>query len=114
MEWSNVVLWSVFIICTTTIIGFIIKCYEKFKLSKISFEQSEKLEDKKQVNALALIEARKESEPKESLALTADKLEKMVKDLNEKIKTADDTTKQNLEKAKAQIEIYEKFLNKKA
>ncbi|MCO5232212.1 MAG: hypothetical protein M9888_00585 [Chitinophagales bacterium] len=110
MEWSNVTLWSVISICTTVIIGFIIKCAEKSKMSKLSFEQSKTLEDKKQANALELIKKRKPEINQEPI----DALNKKMSELEEKIKEANDQTKNELEKAKAQIEIYEKFLNKKA
>lgn len=114
MEWSNVALCSVITICATVIIAFIVKCREKLKMDKLSFEQNEKLEDKKQANAKELICMRNAEKPKEDLSQKVAELNQIVKELNEKIKAADDTTKQNLEKAKAQIEIYEKFLNKKA
>ena len=106
MEWSNVTLYSVIAICTTVIVSFIIKCCEKFRLSKQNFEQNDKLEDKKQTNALALIEKRKPEINQEKI----DELNNKIIELEKKMQPTVDQTKNDLSIAKAQIAVYQECL----
>lgn len=113
MTWQEVIIESLRIISCTIIAVVLIRVLGHLMNQFSLFRQNLKIESQKQKNAITLINARKNNEPKESIAITANELKEIVKNLNNNIKASDEATKQDLEKAKAQIEIYEKFLNKK-
>lgn len=114
MEWTTVLVWSVSIVSIAVVLVYIIKAAEKVYYQKSISEQNIILEILKQINTQRLIEESRKNEPTETISQSVDELKKLVNGLGKKIKTADETTKQALDKANAQIEIYEKYLNKKA
>lgn len=106
MTWKITTLTSIIAICITIIIIEYIRKTEKCQLNKQNFEQSEKLEDKKQKIALALIEKRKPKNLQEKI----DELNSKISELEKKIQPTDDQTKNDLSIAKAQIAVYQECL----